>query len=495
MGVESLNTPISSLNHQGASILSTFAESNKVDRPFRLNPQFFLAERGDSNSTRIGNLSSVGVIKQTALCSRLAHGDLSMPPEAFERLDPNDRWPQRPCLESWIMLTTTLLLATLAVGIDTGYEPTAEGGLEYIIQIPPHVLETLKPGEAITSEIPADLQGVQRYRIQVGTDRLPRILAPDAIQTAAEIPIQSPTAVPHQASLQSQDRKSAFEFGPNTNSSAITAPAANYPEERYGSRAPAATQPVAAPLANVPNVAQSQFPVANTNLPLQLPPPPDGLDHLYNPQVVANPNQNYPNQGVPNNQYVNANPYPNNQFPNNQYQGNQFPNNQYQGNQFPNNPQYPGGGYTNNQFPNSNYPNNMPNGAFPNGGGPNPGMPAGGFPNGGFVNNSLPGNPQVPAGQQATEATRPVGNLASRAPAIRAEDTSRVTYREEGSPGDVSAKDRSQGAEEGPKPWLPMYVTGLAAVGSLLGNLYLAWMWLETRRRYRQSIIEHTLAI
>jgi len=69
---------VPSSNHQGGPILSTFANSNKVDRPFRLNPRFFLAEQPVSNSTRIGNLSSVGVIKQTTLCTRLAHGDLSM---------------------------------------------------------------------------------------------------------------------------------------------------------------------------------------------------------------------------------------------------------------------------------------------------------------------------------------------------------------------------------------------------------------------------------
>jgi hypothetical protein len=248
-------------------------------------------------------------------------------------------------------------------------------------------------------------------------------------------------------------------------------------------------------VANVANNVQPQFPVADTELPLKLPPPPDGLDHLYNPQVVANQNQNYPNQGNPNNQYVNANPYPNNPYPNNQ-----FPNNQAQGNQFPNN-QYPNGGYpNNNQFPNggmpnNNFANNMPNGAFPNGGMPNTGMPNGGVSNAGFVNNSQMGNPQIPQGTQTGQSSGDT-RLASNAPAIRAEDSSRVvTYREEGSPGDVSAKARLKEEDEAPKPWLPMYVTGLAAVGSLLGNLYLAWMWLETRRRYRQAIIERTLAV
>lgn len=403
------------------------------------------------------------------------------------------------------MLTTTLLLATLAVGIDTGYEPTAEGGLEYIIQIPPDVLQTLKPGEAITSEIPDDLQGVQRYRIQVGTGRLPRIHAPEAIQTAAEAPIPSPTAVQHQASLQSQDRKAPFEFGPTNSSFApnTTPPAANYPDDRYGARAPANYQPGMAPLSNGINNGQSQFAVADTELPLKLPPPPDGLDHLYNPPAAANPNPNYPNQGIPNNQYVNANQYPNNGYPNNSYPNNQFPNNQAQGNPYPNN-QYPNGYPNNNQFPNNQFPNNgfpnnnfannFPNGGFPNGGMPNTGMPNGGVPNTGFVNNSQLGNPQIPQGTQPgqTSDTR----LASNAPAIRADDSNRVvTYREEGSPGDVSAKARLKAEEEVPKPWLPMYVTGLAAVGSLLGNLYLAWMWLETRRRYRQVVIERTLAV
>lgn len=409
------------------------------------------------------------------------------------------------------MLTTTLLLATLAVGIDTGYEPTPEGGLEYIIQIPPDLLQTLKPGEAITSEMPADIQGVQRYRIQVGTGRLPRIHAPEAVQTSAQTPIPSPTAVQHQASLQSSNSKTPFEMGPTTNGiSNVAPPAASYPDDRYGSRAPAPNQLGMAPLNNVATntvpTMQTQFPVANTQLPLQLPPPPDGLDHLYNPPVATNPNPALPNQGLPNGQFVNSNQYPNNQFPANQYPNNQYPANQY-GNQYPNGgmQQYPNyNQYPNNQFPNNGLPNNVANNGFPNNGFPNNGMPNSGIPNNGisnngFVNNSQTGNPQMPGNQngQQTADNRPAGTLASNAPAIRADDSGRVvTYREEGSLGDVAAKDRLRAAEDdAPKPWLPMYVTGLAAVGSLLGNLYLAWMWLETRRRYRQAIIERTLAV
>lgn len=68
-----------------------------------------------------------------------------------------------------------LLVATTAIGIDIGYQPLETGGLEYIIQFEPQQLEKLNQGMDLVSEVPPELD-VRRYRIQVGTDKLPHDL-------------------------------------------------------------------------------------------------------------------------------------------------------------------------------------------------------------------------------------------------------------------------------------------------------------------------------
>lgn len=72
------------------------------------------------------------------------------------------------------MCCTVLCLATLAWGIEVGWQRLPDGQMEYIIQIEPHVLEALRGGEEIVSDIPPGLRGVRSYRIRVGTDEVPR---------------------------------------------------------------------------------------------------------------------------------------------------------------------------------------------------------------------------------------------------------------------------------------------------------------------------------
>ncbi|MDA7977820.1 MAG: hypothetical protein MPJ50_03500 [Pirellulales bacterium] len=74
-----------------------------------------------------------------------------------------------------------LLLAASTAGVDVGWQPLAGGGFEYIIQIEPEALESLKAGNDIISEIPPELVGVKRYRITVGTGPVPRIGTPPEI--------------------------------------------------------------------------------------------------------------------------------------------------------------------------------------------------------------------------------------------------------------------------------------------------------------------------
>jgi hypothetical protein len=88
------------------------------------------------------------------------------------------------------MMTATMLLATTLVAVDTGWQPTDEGGLEYIIQIDPQLFASLREGEAITSEIPPELGDVRRYRIMIGSTQLPRI---DLPPKQAAIPPSSST--------------------------------------------------------------------------------------------------------------------------------------------------------------------------------------------------------------------------------------------------------------------------------------------------------------
>ena len=67
-----------------------------------------------------------------------------------------------------------LLVAAITTGIDAGWQPLPDGGVEYIIQIEPHALESLSQGREIVSDIPSSLRGIKSYRIRVGTGPLPR---------------------------------------------------------------------------------------------------------------------------------------------------------------------------------------------------------------------------------------------------------------------------------------------------------------------------------
>jgi hypothetical protein len=60
-----------------------------------------------------------------------------------------------------------------AMGIEYGWQPVAGGGIEYIIQIEPALLESLKSGRDVFSDLPSSVSNVRRYRITVGNERLP----------------------------------------------------------------------------------------------------------------------------------------------------------------------------------------------------------------------------------------------------------------------------------------------------------------------------------
>jgi hypothetical protein len=86
------------------------------------------------------------------------------------------------------MTPLVILVTAAAMGIEVGWEPIAEGGHEYTIQIEPQLLDLLKRGQdEIVSEVPPNVH-IRRYRVLVGTGTLPRV------DGAAE-----PAAVVHEA--------------------------------------------------------------------------------------------------------------------------------------------------------------------------------------------------------------------------------------------------------------------------------------------------------
>jgi hypothetical protein len=90
------------------------------------------------------------------------------------------------------------LVAATVVSIDIGWQPRPDGGFEYIIQIEPQMLDMLKDGQAIGSELPANLRGMRSYKITVGNAKIPHEGEPAPFTPAAidESPAASPTAGP-----------------------------------------------------------------------------------------------------------------------------------------------------------------------------------------------------------------------------------------------------------------------------------------------------------
>ncbi|HWB09255.1 MAG TPA: hypothetical protein VG826_08525 [Pirellulales bacterium] len=64
-------------------------------------------------------------------------------------------------------------LSAAAMGVDYGWQPVAGGGIEYIIQVDPALLDSLKAGHDLFSDLPSSVSNVRRYRITVGNERLP----------------------------------------------------------------------------------------------------------------------------------------------------------------------------------------------------------------------------------------------------------------------------------------------------------------------------------
>ena len=76
------------------------------------------------------------------------------------------------------MCGNILCIAAVVLGVEAGWQPMPDGGVQYLIQIEPHMLDSLRSGEAVESDIPPAVKEVRGYRITVGTETLPRELPP-----------------------------------------------------------------------------------------------------------------------------------------------------------------------------------------------------------------------------------------------------------------------------------------------------------------------------
>src|ERR1700753_4078518 len=79
-------------------------------------------------------------------------------------------------------------LSAAAMGVDYGWQPLAGGGIEYIIQIDPALVDSLKAGSDLFSDLPSSVSNVRRYRITVGNERLP----PSGEPPPAVVPASGP---------------------------------------------------------------------------------------------------------------------------------------------------------------------------------------------------------------------------------------------------------------------------------------------------------------
>jgi hypothetical protein len=110
-----------------------------------------------------------------------------------------------------------ICVATLLLGIDYGYQPLPDGGVEYIIQIPPHQFDAIKDGrQVIESDVPREVKDIRGYRIQVGTQPLPRILPPRDARDARDARDskdaldRSPMLLPEVSGSPIDERKAAY---------------------------------------------------------------------------------------------------------------------------------------------------------------------------------------------------------------------------------------------------------------------------------------------
>jgi len=146
-----------------------------------------------------------------------------------------------------------VLLVAASIGVDYGWQADDDGTLEYIIQLEPELISALQKGEAVISEIHPDVQGVRRFRIQIGTAPLPRVSPPSKGATPA--PMRDPMI---QSPVSSEDDATPFPTQ-NHDSSPTTPSPTDFeltplPETEANPPLPPTTPPTDFPLTPLPDV-------------------------------------------------------------------------------------------------------------------------------------------------------------------------------------------------------------------------------------------------
>jgi len=80
-----------------------------------------------------------------------------------------------------------------ALWIDYGWQPLASGGNEYIIQVPPELVDTLH-NDGIESYVPPGVENIRRIRITVGRETLPQTVARESQRPNSSAAKEQPTA-------------------------------------------------------------------------------------------------------------------------------------------------------------------------------------------------------------------------------------------------------------------------------------------------------------
>ncbi|MGW8255980.1 MAG: hypothetical protein ACWGMZ_00690 [Thermoguttaceae bacterium] len=75
------------------------------------------------------------------------------------------------------MVLPVFWISVAILGVNAGWQPLPDGGMEYIIQLDADTLEALKSGEIIQSDVPPAAGKVSTYKIILGSKQLPRINA------------------------------------------------------------------------------------------------------------------------------------------------------------------------------------------------------------------------------------------------------------------------------------------------------------------------------
>jgi hypothetical protein len=110
-------------------------------------------------------------------------------------------------------------IAAVLLGVQAGWQPLPQGGVEYLIQIEPQLLETLKSGQPIQSDVPSYVKDVRTFRVTVGTATLPRQLpaaqgeSPDAAAVEAGPQTVDPFLPPTEDRLAGDRRAPTQGFG------------------------------------------------------------------------------------------------------------------------------------------------------------------------------------------------------------------------------------------------------------------------------------------